>query len=94
MVSIRRSSLFGYSSTHSCGGVILNEYWVVTAAHCVFALSKSLIRVRFGDFDFKDDHEELPFVERPIDKRVSLAWLTFCPNVISLLIFVYSDYSS
>jgi len=41
-------------------------------AHCVAALSKSLIRVRFGDLDFKsdEDNEKIPFVERKIERKV------------------------
>ncbi|CAN7981135.1 unnamed protein product, partial [Ixodes pacificus] len=34
-VSVRRTSFFGFSSTHRCGGAILNRYWIATAGHCV-----------------------------------------------------------
>jgi secreted trypsin-like serine protease len=34
-VSVRRTSFFGFSSTHRCGGAVLNENWIATAGHCV-----------------------------------------------------------
>ncbi|XP_076314878.1 chymotrypsin-like protease CTRL-1 [Tachypleus tridentatus] len=34
-VSVRRTSFFGFSSNHRCGGAILNSKWIATAGHCV-----------------------------------------------------------
>ncbi|XP_018576128.2 serine proteinase stubble-like, partial [Anoplophora glabripennis] len=69
-VSVRRTSFFGFSSTHRCGGAILNENWIATAGHCVDDLLTSQIRIRVGEYDFSSIQEELPYVERAVAKKV------------------------
>ncbi|KAL3278895.1 hypothetical protein HHI36_016415 [Cryptolaemus montrouzieri] len=69
-VSVRRTSFFGFSSTHRCGGAILNENWIATAGHCVDDLLTSQIRIRVGEYDFSSVQEELPYVERAVTKKV------------------------
>ncbi|KAK9872661.1 hypothetical protein WA026_018795 [Henosepilachna vigintioctopunctata] len=69
-VSVRRTSFFGFSSTHRCGGAVLNENWIATAGHCVDDLLTTQIRIRVGEYDFSNVQEELPFVERAVTKKV------------------------
>ncbi|XP_041979894.1 serine proteinase stubble-like isoform X2 [Aricia agestis] len=68
-VSVRRNSFFGFSSTHRCGGAILNEEWIVTAGHCVDDLLTSQIRIRVGEFDFASVSEQYPYVERGVARK-------------------------
>lgn len=37
-----------YSGSHFCGGVLLNAYTVLTAAHCSVSYSASSVKVRAG----------------------------------------------
>ncbi|KAG5891848.1 hypothetical protein JTB14_032898 [Gonioctena quinquepunctata] len=69
-VSVRRTSFFGFSSTHRCGGAILNENWIATAGHCVDDLLTSQIRIRVGEYDFSSVQEILPYTERGVAKKI------------------------
>ncbi|XP_051238815.1 ovochymase-2 isoform X1 [Dicentrarchus labrax] len=47
--------------SHFCGGAILTDRWIMTAAHCFASLSKEFlsgVRVVVGDFDQRVDDEE------------------------------------
>ncbi|XP_038213784.1 serine proteinase stubble-like isoform X2 [Zerene cesonia] len=68
-VSVRRNSFFGFSSTHRCGGAIINEGWIATAGHCVDDLLTSAIRIRVGEFDFSSVSEQYPYVERGVARK-------------------------
>ncbi|XP_054262250.1 serine proteinase stubble-like isoform X2 [Macrosteles quadrilineatus] len=69
-VSVRRTSFFGFSSTHRCGGALLNEQWIATAGHCVDDLLASQIRIRVGEYDFSSTIEPYPHMERGVAKKV------------------------
>lgn len=69
-VSVRRTSFFGFSSTHRCGGALINENWIATAGHCVDDLLTSQIRIRVGEYDFSHVQEQLPYIERAVAKKV------------------------
>ncbi|KAF7277792.1 hypothetical protein GWI33_009210 [Rhynchophorus ferrugineus] len=69
-VSVRRTSFFGFSSTHRCGGAILNKLWIATAGHCVDDLLTSQIRIRVGEYDFSSVQEAYPYVERSVTRKV------------------------
>lgn len=41
-------------SSYQCGGVLLNHWYVATAAHCVHQAKLSQITVHLGEYDTKD----------------------------------------
>jgi serine proteinase stubble len=69
-VSVRRTSFFGFSSTHRCGGAVINENFIATAGHCVDDLLTSQIRIRVGEYDFSHVQEQLPYIERGVSKKI------------------------
>jgi len=69
-VSVRRTSFFGFSSTHRCGGALINELWVATAGHCVDDLLLPKIRVRIGEWDFSSTSEKDAHVERKVKEKI------------------------
>ncbi|KAH7640801.1 serine proteinase stubble-like [Dermatophagoides farinae] len=69
-VSVRRISFFGFSSTHRCGGALLNNQWIATAGHCVDDLLLTQIRIRVGEYDFSSSREPFPHIERGAKKKI------------------------
>ncbi|XP_077562673.1 serine protease notopleural [Haemaphysalis longicornis] len=51
---------------HKCGAALVNEYWAISAAHCVHNVSPNDILLRLGEYDLKSDREELPHLERRV----------------------------
>jgi len=45
-------------SSYQCGGVLLNHWYIATAAHCVHRAKLSKITVHLGEYDTKDGEEE------------------------------------
>lgn len=45
-------------SSYQCGGVLLNHWYIATAAHCVHRAKLSKISVILGEYDTKDGEKE------------------------------------
>lgn len=53
----------GREMVYVCGGTLIDQQYIVTAAHCLKELEASDLKVRLGEWDVRDKSEFYPHVE-------------------------------